>query len=258
MPSACTLALIKCRDLLIFNGTHCSSKYGGILLVVTIVDADESNLVLAQAIVPTESKDWWEWFLKVIVANLTTFGRDEDDPRKFAIITDRGKGLVPAITKYFPGSQYYYCTWYLGENVDDNYNNKIASKFKQICRVNLKREFQALLAEIRGLKPEAAKYIEDIDDGRFDRWAKAFAPYDFPRYGHTTSSVGESMNSRLLDKRKKPILYMMEGIQTYTMKLFYDRGQFEQKDENFIRFAVDYIADRRMMYITQKTGKPSH
>lgn len=47
MPSACTLALAKCRSLLVFDSTHYSSKYRGILLVVTTMDADEQTLVLA-------------------------------------------------------------------------------------------------------------------------------------------------------------------------------------------------------------------
>lgn len=189
------------------------------------------------------------------------FGREEgNNPREFAIITDRGKGLIPAITKYFPGSWHYYCTWHLAENVDNYFNNIITAKFKQMCRVTSHREFQALLEEIRVLNPEAAKYIEDIDNGKFDRWASAYAPHDeFPRYGHTTSGVGESMNGRYLDERRKPILYMLEGIWTATMKLFYDRGEFVQKDNEFTRFAVNHIADRRdvgrkMMCVPQKKG----
>lgn len=213
MPSAYTLTLLKYRSLLIFDGTHCSSRYGGILLVVTTADADEASIVLAGAIVSTESRDWWEWFLKVIVENLAKFGREvEDGPRRFAIITDRGKGLVPAITKYFLGSWHYCCTWHLSQNVDDYYSNTIVSKFKQMCRVTLKREFQALLEKILAIEPEAAKYIKDINNGKFDRWSTTYAPCDeFSRYGHTTSGVGESMNSRFLDERKLPILYMMEG-----------------------------------------------
>lgn len=85
MSSACTLALFKCRKHLIFDGTHCFSKYGAIPLIVSTVDADEANIVLAWIIVPTESRDWWEWFLEVILENVTMFGRDRTaGPRKFA------------------------------------------------------------------------------------------------------------------------------------------------------------------------------
>lgn len=68
------------------------------------------------------------------------------------------------------------------------------------------------------------------------------------------------MNSRFLEERKKPILYMLEAFWTSQMKLFYTRGEFRQKDEIWSRHAISHIADRsevgrQMICIPQKPGR---
>lgn len=260
MPSACTLAFQTCRNFVVFDGTHCSSRYGGILLIASTIDADENNLTLAWALVPSEAKEWWDWFFEGIATNLTTVWCHPDKYRKLTIISDRGKGLVPEVARHFPDCWHYFCTWHLAKNVEDRFkNNAITAKFKQMCRVVLEQDFHNLLADVRALNPEAAKYIEEIDPD-FDHWATIFAPFEYPRYGHTTSGVGESLNSRFLEERRLPILHMMEGIWTYQMGVFYKRGELEQNDQFLTRFAATHVADRRdvgrrMICHPQRRGK---
>jgi hypothetical protein len=57
LPTASVLAWIFGRKLLVLDGAHCSSKFGGILLIATTIDPNEQTLILAWALVPSESQE---------------------------------------------------------------------------------------------------------------------------------------------------------------------------------------------------------
>lgn len=66
LPTASLLAWHLNRKFLVFDGAHCSSKFGGILLIATTIDPDEETLILAWALVPSESQEWWSWFFELL------------------------------------------------------------------------------------------------------------------------------------------------------------------------------------------------
>lgn len=54
-PTASAIAWCYMRRLLMLDGAHLSTEFGGILLLATGVDVDEATVVLAWAIVRVES-----------------------------------------------------------------------------------------------------------------------------------------------------------------------------------------------------------
>jgi hypothetical protein len=85
-PTANQLAWHLCRQLIMFDGAHLLSPYHGILLLATAIDQDEATIVLAWAIVRSESIDTWCWFFNTIAEPiLSSLDKDED----LAIISDR-------------------------------------------------------------------------------------------------------------------------------------------------------------------------
>jgi len=235
-PMATRLTWEYCRSLLYLDGTHCSSKYGGILLLASTTDADENTLVLAWAIVPTESKEWWQWFLSFLSDDL--YPTQSQSPRKLAIISDRGKGLCPAIEEYFPGAWHYWCTQHLAENVDALYLKEVTILFREAMQTTRKSTHTQLIEKIRTIQPAAVDYINSIGDKA--RYCTSYAPLkNYPRYGYITSNVGESMNSRFLKERKLLILLNLEAIWTYLMNTYYKRRTFTQKD-HFTRFVTQW------------------
>ena len=114
-PRACQHAFKHCRSIVTFDGTAIKSRYKMLLLVAVTLDANEETLPLAWGIVPIENKDNWMWFMcqfswDFIINTSTT-----------AIISDREKGIVQAVTEYASKAHHYHCCQHLAENVKASY-----------------------------------------------------------------------------------------------------------------------------------------
>ena len=60
-------------------------------------DGNTETVVVCIAFVPTEAKEHWLWFCRNLRESL------ELDWSTITFMSDRGKGLVPAMTEVFPG-----------------------------------------------------------------------------------------------------------------------------------------------------------
>ena len=63
---ASAVGFSHCRPLLGLDGTHLITRYQGILLAATAVDANGSLFPLAYAVVDAENDDNWLWMLRLI------------------------------------------------------------------------------------------------------------------------------------------------------------------------------------------------
>lgn len=52
------------------DGCHLKAKYGGILLTTVGRDANDQYFPLPQAIVESETKKTWRWFLKLLLEDI--------------------------------------------------------------------------------------------------------------------------------------------------------------------------------------------
>jgi hypothetical protein len=57
-------------------------------------------------------------------------------------------------------------------------------------------------------------------------WTRAYEPY--PKYGHNTSNIVESLNGLLSDIRCQPLIRMIDSIYSYCMSLVFDRARKPQ------------------------------
>ncbi|KAL0392845.1 UNVERIFIED_CONTAM: hypothetical protein Sradi_2507300 [Sesamum radiatum] len=86
-----------CRPLIRVDGCHLKGPHGGILLTVVSIDPNNQLFPLAYAVVGSESKQSWEWFLMNLKEDLCI---ERDDVYTF--ISDKQKGLIPAFETVFP------------------------------------------------------------------------------------------------------------------------------------------------------------
>lgn len=100
-PTACTFDWTYMRRLIMLDVAHLSAAFEGVILLATGVDADESTIVLGWAIVKVESMDTWSWFFDLINVEILQV-LDASVEEGLAILSDRQKGLGPAIQKHFP------------------------------------------------------------------------------------------------------------------------------------------------------------
>jgi hypothetical protein len=74
------------------------------LMIFVSINTYKNVVLLSWAVVPTENKYWWKWFLKFIA---------EVYPRATAArqvyISDRDKGIAAAVASCFPEAIPAYC-----------------------------------------------------------------------------------------------------------------------------------------------------
>ncbi|XP_061993572.1 uncharacterized protein LOC133711469 [Rosa rugosa] len=81
-----------CRPIFGLDRCHLKSAFGGQLLAAVGLDPNNTTYVVAYAMVEMESKDSWDWFLRILVKDLDIRGEGNG----YTIISDKQKGLLPA------------------------------------------------------------------------------------------------------------------------------------------------------------------
>ncbi|GJY72247.1 mutator type transposase [Tanacetum coccineum] len=101
------------RDLLGLDGCFMKGKYPGQLLTDVGVDANHGTYPLAYDVVEAETLNSWSWFP-------TCLGDDLDLTRdsNFTFMSDRQKGLIPAITQVFQYAKHRFCLRHIHENMN--------------------------------------------------------------------------------------------------------------------------------------------
>ncbi|GJX48841.1 mutator type transposase [Tanacetum coccineum] len=99
------------RQFLGFDGTFMKGPFLGKMLTAVGVEPNNGIYPLAYGIVETESRESWTWFLQHLKEDL-----DLQDNSNFTFISDRQKGIIPAIAELFSAAEYRYCLRHILEN----------------------------------------------------------------------------------------------------------------------------------------------
>ncbi|KAL3846311.1 hypothetical protein ACJIZ3_003714 [Penstemon smallii] len=106
--------LAGCRPFIGIDGTHLKGPYDGILITAVSVDPNNCLYPIAYAVVWSETKSAWEWFLELLKEDLMI---ERDDCYTF--MSDKQKGLIPAFGKVFPGSDNKFCVRHMIGNMKE-------------------------------------------------------------------------------------------------------------------------------------------
>ncbi|KAL0289986.1 UNVERIFIED_CONTAM: hypothetical protein Scaly_2687000 [Sesamum calycinum] len=104
--------LKRCRPFIGVDGCHLKGPHGGVLLTAVGVDPNNNQYPLAYAVVMSENKDNWEWFLTLLKEDLNIVRDDA-----YTFISDKQKGLLPAFDKVLPGVENRFCVRHLHGNM---------------------------------------------------------------------------------------------------------------------------------------------
>nr|GEZ76694.1 transposase, mutator type [Tanacetum cinerariifolium] len=100
------------RQFLGFYGTFIKGPFPGQLLTAVGVDPNNGIYPLAYGIVETESRESWTWFLQRLKEYL-----DLQENSNFTFISDRQKGIIPAIAELFPTAKHKFYLRHIHENI---------------------------------------------------------------------------------------------------------------------------------------------
>ncbi|XP_052621593.1 uncharacterized protein LOC128127206 [Lactuca sativa] len=171
------------REFLGLDGAFMKGPFPGQILSAVGVDSNNGTYPLAYAVVESENTSSWKWFLQCLAEDLDLYSNSN-----FTFISDRQKGLLPAIEQLFPNA---------------------AHKFSTTIP-----EFEAVMVELRNYDIEAYQWLLKIPP---HHWARSHFS------GRAISdmllnNLCEVFNSKLVKGRDKPIINYLEFIREYLMK----------------------------------------
>nr|GEW66397.1 hypothetical protein [Tanacetum cinerariifolium] len=168
------------REFLGLDGAFMKGQYSRQLLTAVGVDANNGIYSVAYGIVESELSYSWTWFLTCLGDDLELFTNSN-----FTFISDRQKGLLPAIGKLFPAAEHRYLV-----------------------------EFDRHMDTLKGFNKKAYEWLKKIAP---EHWTRSHfsgrANCDL-----LINNICEVFNRQLLDARDSPIISCLEYVREYLMK----------------------------------------
>ncbi|MCH96268.1 hypothetical protein A2U01_0017252, partial [Trifolium medium] len=112
---------IACRPFIGVDGCHLKSKYGGQLLIAVGRDPNDQYLPVAFAVVESETKETWRWFLTLLL-------EDIGDSR-WTFISDQQKGLIQTFEEMCGGLEHRFCLRHLYANFKKKFGGGTAIRY---------------------------------------------------------------------------------------------------------------------------------
>ena len=220
MPGMCVNAFHRSTHVISIDGCHVKSKFGGVILVLTVLDGNGNIFPAAIGFAEGENKDTWSWFLSAVRTGLGI----EDGGDGIVILSDREKGIKKAVKRFFPLAGHSYCVFHMQKNVKLHFKTALDGLLFKAAKASTKIDFRATLDEMKRLHKAAGEYVEKISP---ERWARSFFP--LRRFGHVTSNMAESVNHWLREARH---LDPIGALRCFILKL---NNLFEKGEERMQR-----------------------
>ncbi|XP_021999683.2 uncharacterized protein LOC110897130 [Helianthus annuus] len=197
------------RELLGLDGCFMKGPFPGQILTAVGIDSNNGIYPVAYALVEAETLSSWTWFLECLGDDIRLCSQSN-----FTFISDRQKGLIPALTKVFPTAEHRYCLRHIHENMT-NWRGQLFKDMLWKCAISTTPQHY----------DKAMKEIQEQDQGLYD-WLIKIPPKHWSRAhfsGRAKSDVllnnlCEVLNRQLLGGRDKPIITCLEFIREYLMK----------------------------------------
>ncbi|XP_031124421.1 uncharacterized protein LOC116027130 isoform X2 [Ipomoea triloba] len=205
--------LAGCRQLIGIDGCHLKGfQKGGQLLAAVGVDANNCMFPIAFAVVESEAKETWKWFLQFLASDLEI----HNNPYGWTLISDKQKGLVQAVEEVLPNVSHRNCVRHLHQNfTKDGFGGQVLKRvFWAACKATTQPEFKQHIEAMQVLNPKAAEWVSERSPLHFCR-----AFFDTStKSDMLLNNLCESFNSSILNARDKHIVTMVECLRIYLMK----------------------------------------
>ncbi|WVY91036.1 hypothetical protein V8G54_036550 [Vigna mungo] len=203
----------SCRPFIGVDGCHLKTTYGGQLLVAVGRDPNDQYFPLAFAVVETECKETWRWFLTLLLDDIGGI-----DCQRWIFISDQQKGLMAVFDEILEGVEHRLCVRHLYNNYKKKFGGGVIIRdlMMAAAKATYQQDWERKMGELKNVNIDAYNWLLAIPT---KCWCKhAFSCY--PRCDVLINNLSESFNSTILLARDKPIITMMEWIRTYIMRRF--------------------------------------
>ncbi|KAJ0580612.1 putative MULE transposase domain-containing protein [Helianthus annuus] len=157
------------RDLIGLNGAFMKGPYPGQILSAIGVDGKNGIYPLAFAIVEAETINTWTWFFNIL-------GDDLELPTRcnFTFISDRQKGLLPAMAKIFPIAEHRYCLRHIHENMKKIWRGDVYKNLLWRCASATSMPYyERAMEDIKAIDRKLYDWVKEI---LTTAWSRAHFP----------------------------------------------------------------------------------
>ncbi|XP_052194908.1 uncharacterized protein LOC127802872 isoform X2 [Diospyros lotus] len=203
--------LAACRPIVCVDGCFLKGRFGGQLLCAIAKDGNENMYPIAFAIVEAETKDSWQWFMKLLLGDIRTF-----DDKGWVIMSDKQKGLEYVLKEY--GCEHRFCVRHLYANFKLEFKGKsLKDELWNAARASTTHDFESHMARIKNLDCHAESWLRN----KLQPWMWSRHAFD-PRAKSDMlhNNLAETFNSFILEAWDKPILTLCETIRRMLMNRF--------------------------------------
>ncbi|GKA06173.1 heat stress transcription factor B-4-like protein [Tanacetum coccineum] len=146
------------RDLLGLDGAFMKGPFLGQVLVAVGLDSNNGIYPLAYALIEAESKSSWCWFLQCLGDDI-----DLHPNSNFTFISDRQKGIIPAIKTVYPSAEHRYCLRHIHENMKQGWCGQAYKDllWRAASATNV-RDFEKCMLELKTMNPKAHEWLNKI------------------------------------------------------------------------------------------------
>ncbi|KAI2496713.1 MULE transposase domain [Fragilaria crotonensis] len=209
-------ALKFVRPVLSLDAAHLKSVFKGTLYVASVLTGSNDIFPIGFMIsAGNEDGASWRKMLRYLKKACPIIGEqvygnvDVDGVARppFLFISDRDKGLKPALKAVFPDKFEMSCAKHIEGNVAQKFGKQCSKYVLAIAKTFSTRNSSRLFEEVRRIKPEAATYLDEITDKdrvlwRTTQWySSSTAVVIPPRYGIVTSNTSEAVNNMFSEAR---------------------------------------------------------
>ncbi|GJT35535.1 heat stress transcription factor B-4-like protein [Tanacetum coccineum] len=180
--------------------------FSGQVLVAVGLDSNNGIYQLAYALVETESKSSWCWFLWCLSDDI-----DLHPNSNFTFITDRQKGIIPAIKTIYPSAEHKYCLRHIHENIKQGWcGQEYKDLLWRAASATNVRDFEKCMLELKTMNPKAHEWLNKIPA---EHWARSHfsgrAKSDL-----LLNNICEVFNGKIVGGRDKPVITLLEIMES--------------------------------------------
>ncbi|KAL5797667.1 hypothetical protein ACOSQ2_002487 [Xanthoceras sorbifolium] len=243
------------RPFICLDSCHLKGKYPGILLAANAIDANFGVFPLAVAIVDTECKESWVWFMRNLYEHIG------EDNRRISFITDRQKGVIDALQTWWPGSSHRFCVRHIFANLRAKHRgNTSADLLFMAAKSTNKAEFDNAMKEMKDADLNVYNYMTNIPVCHWSRHA-----FDgLVKSDHVTNNISKAFNSWIDKIRAKPALTLLEELRRSFMNCIHRRHEEAKKWKTEIppgvlaKLTINQDAVRYVQSLTNPYGLRCH
>ncbi|KAL5574783.1 hypothetical protein UlMin_016482 [Ulmus minor] len=199
-----------CRPILGLDGCFIKGHHKGQLLAAVAMDGNNQMYPVAYAVVESETKETWRWFLEFLNEDLQL-----NNSGRVGWITDKQKGLLDVLRELFPDSEHRHCVKHLHNNFKVHHKGLFLKQ--QMWSVAKSTTEQSFHEEMEKIKLESPTAFEWLSEKNPTHWCTTFLREE-TKCDMICNNMCEAFNSAIMQARDKPIITLLEMIRNYMMK----------------------------------------